>query len=76
MKKIISVSLLLTMLCFAIPAYADGDMTTGNKTCTQNCGFAGLPTEDSSTLDINQTDEIVAGNIYVWITKHISVIFE
>ena len=39
MKKFISVNILLAVLFIAIPAFADGDMSTGNKNCTSNCSL-------------------------------------
>ena len=64
MKKLLKISFLLAVLCFAVPVYADdGDMPTGSKTCTQNCG--GLTVETTP-------DESTFVEIYSWIYEQIS----
>ena len=75
MKKLLKISFLLAVLCFAVPVYAEGDMPTGSKTCTQNCG--GL--YDDNNVDPNVSDEInqdetTIGGIYSWIYEEISQI--
>jgi hypothetical protein len=74
MKKLIKISFLLAVLCFAAPAFADdGDMSTGNKTCTQNCGglFDGTNAEPNVSVEVKQ-DESPILEIYSWIYKQIS----
>lgn len=74
MKKLIKISFLLAVLCFAEPAFADdGDMSTGNKTCTQNCGglYDRSNPNSPETGEVNQVDSTV-GEIYSWIYKQIS----
>lgn len=74
MKKIIKVSVLLTVLFIAIPAYADGDMTTGNKTCTSNCsGLYGGTATQTVTIDKKQGESVIS-EICLWIYKQISQI--
>ena len=80
MKKVFRISFLLIVLCFAVPVYADGDIPTGNKTCTQNCGGGGLydgstidPTDADQTDKIDQDESTIEG-IYSWIYEQISEI--
>jgi len=74
MKKLLKISFLLAVLCFAIPAYADdGDIPTGNKNCTQNCG-GGLydGTTNPTVSDVKNIDDSSIGEIYFWFSKQIS----
>lgn len=73
MKKLINISLLIAALCFAAPVYADGDMSTGTKTCTQNCGGLAAGTNDNPTVS-NKTDseDSPINEFYSWIHKQIS----
>jgi hypothetical protein len=73
MKKLLKVSFLLIVLCFAVPVYADGDMTTGNKNCTQNCGglFGGINQPATTTNDKKQNESTIE-NVYLWIYQQIS----
>jgi hypothetical protein len=73
MKKLINISFLLAILCFAAPVWADGDMQTGNKNCTQNCGglYDGSTVNPSVSDDAKQ-EESTAGEIYSWIYEQIS----
>jgi hypothetical protein len=76
MKNLFKISFLLVVLCFAAPVYADGDMPTGSKTCTQNCGglYDGtIPTDsDEKPSDEVKQDESTIEEIYSWIYKQIS----
>jgi len=82
MKKLFKISFLLAVLCFAVPVYADGDIPTGNKTCTQNCGglYDGTTTNPTAPDDENQNeptnDETTIEEIYTWIYEQISGIVE
>ena len=75
MKKLLKISFLLAVLCFAVPVYADdGDIPTGNKTCTQNCG-GGLydGTDENPTVsDDKNLDDSSIEEIYLWFHKQIS----
>lgn len=79
MKKLLKISLLLAVLCFAAPAFAnEGDLPTGTKSCTQNCGglYQGttvIPTDsdEPKTDDIKQDDSTI-GEIYFWVYEQIS----
>jgi hypothetical protein len=73
MKKLFRISFLFAVLCFAVPAFAgDGDMPTGTKTCTQNCG--GLYDGSSTTTDSGdqKPEESTIEEIYTWIYEQIS----
>jgi hypothetical protein len=74
MKKLFKISFLLAVLCFAVPVYADGDMPTGNKTCTQNCGglYDGTTPTNPNNTDEQKPDESTIGEIYSWIYEQIS----
>ncbi len=73
MKKLLKISFLLAILCFTVPVYADGDMPTGSKTCTQNCGGLYDGTNGSQTVsDDKNLDDSGIGEIYSWISKQIS----
>jgi hypothetical protein len=78
MKKLFKISFLLAVLCFAVPVYADGDMPTGSRTCTQNCpGFYAGTTPDATDSDEKQPDEVqpkesTIEEIYSWIYQQIS----
>jgi hypothetical protein len=83
MKKLFKISFLLAVLCFAVPVYADGDMSTGGKTCTQNCGglYDGTnpnPTDSDTDSDLkpdtDEQDKTTIEEIYLWICKQISEI--
>jgi hypothetical protein len=71
MKKLLKISFLLAVLCFAVPVYADGDIPTGNKTCTQNCGLHDGTTNDP-TVPGDEQDETTVNEIYSWIYEQIS----
>jgi len=73
MKKLLKISFLLSVLCFAVPVYADGDMPIGSKTCTQNCG-GGLydGTTNPTVSDDKNLDDSSLEEIYSWISKQIS----
>ena len=73
MKKLFKISFLLAVLCFAVPVYAEGDMPTGTKTCTQNCG--GLhngTTPDPKDAGEEKQDPSPIEEIYSWIYEQIS----
>jgi len=72
MKKLLKISFLMAILCFTVPVYADGDIPTGNKTCTQNCGLYDGTTISPTVSDDNHLDESSIGEIYSWIHKQIS----
>ncbi|MEP6904031.1 MAG: hypothetical protein ABJA66_20080 [Actinomycetota bacterium] len=73
MKKLFRISFLIAVLCFVAPVYADGDMTTGDKTCTQNCsGLIGGTNPITTTPDANNQDDSAIGNIYTWVYNQIS----
>jgi len=74
MKKLLKISFLLGVLCFAAPVYADdGDMPTGSKTCTQNCGgLSDETTPNPTVLGDPKQDESTFGEIYSWIYEQIS----
>ena len=81
MKKLVKISFLLAVLCFAAPVYADGDMSTGTKTCTQNCGgglYDGTTTNPTDADDEMQSESTIGEStieeIYSWIYKQISEI--
>lgn len=77
MKKLFRISFLLTVLCFAVPVFADGDMTTGNKTCTQNCGgLIGEPNPTVITSDDKKQDNSYVLIIYTWVGEQISELFD
>lgn len=73
MKKLFGISFLLALLCFAAPVYAEGDMPTGSKTCTQNCGglYNGT-TENSNPTDNGNLSDSTVVEIYSWIYEQIS----
>jgi hypothetical protein len=77
MKKLIKISFLLAVLCFAAPVYADeGDMSTGGKTCTQNCGgglYDDTTPAPAPSGNVKQ-DESTISEIYSWIYEQISEI--
>ena len=86
MKKLLRISFLLAVLCLALPVYAEeGDMPTGTKSCTQNCGNNGggglydgsnnNPTDSDETQSdgVNQ-DESTINEFYSWIYEQISEI--
>lgn len=71
MKKLFGISFLLALLCFAVPVYAEGDMPTGSKTCTQNC--TGLYDETDPTNSDNQNHEdSTIVEIYSWIYEQLT----
>ena len=73
MKKLFRISFLLAVFCLTVPVYADGDMSTGNKTCTQNCaGLMGGGNPNPSTLDDKTQDDLTFEAVYTWINKQIS----
>ncbi|HVE56834.1 MAG TPA: hypothetical protein VNB22_08395 [Pyrinomonadaceae bacterium] len=72
MKKLLKISFLMAILCFAVPVYADGDMPTGTKTCTQNCGGLYNGTTSPTVSDDKNLDDSSIGEIYSWIYKQIS----
>ena len=74
MKKLFKIGFLLAVLCFAVPVYADGDLGTGNKTCTQNCrnGLTAGTTTIPMISDERNQDETTIKEIYSWIYKQIS----
>ena len=79
MKKLLKISLLLAVLCFAVPAFAEeGDLPTGTKGCTQNCGglYDGttINPKDSDETKSNETnlDDSKIDEIYSWIYEQIS----
>jgi hypothetical protein len=75
MKKIIKISLLLIVLCLNVSVYADGDMETGNKTCTSNClivGQSDIPSDKSDKIENNS----FLSEIYSWVNKNMFEIFD
>ncbi len=76
MKKLFRISFLLTVLCLAAPAYAEGDIPTGNKTCTQNCGLFGGIDQSPTISDDKTQDNLTSGNLYSWIYQQISEILD
>ena len=72
MKKLLKISFLLAVLCFAVPVYADGDLPTGTKTCTQNCGLYDGTTTNPTVPDEREQGESTIIEIYSWICKQIS----
>ncbi len=73
MKNLLKVSFLLIVLCFAVPVYADGDMTTGNKTCTQNCGgLVGGINQTTDPKEDKKQNESTLETVYSWINQQIS----
>ena len=73
MKKIINIGFLLMVLFIAVPAYADGDMTTGNKNCASNCGLYGGTATQTVTIDKKQNESVI-NEICLWIYEKISQI--
>jgi hypothetical protein len=71
MKNLFRISFLLVILCFAGTVYADGDLSTGNKTCTQNC-LVGPINQPPETIESNNQDELTLGTIYIWVYNQIS----
>jgi hypothetical protein len=74
MKKLFKVGFLLIVLCFAVPVYAEGDIPTGNKACTQNCA-GGLQEEtilDPAKPDETEHEDSTILEIYSWIYEQIS----
>ncbi len=72
MKKLFRISFLLAVFCLTVPVYADGDMSTGNKTCTQNCGgLMGGANPNPSTLDKKIQVDLTIEIIYAWFNKQI-----
>jgi len=73
MKKLLNISFLLAVLCFAAPAFAEeGDMPTGSKGCKQNCALYNGTTPDSTgSIDKKQEDSTIE-EIYSWIYEQIS----
>ncbi len=77
MKNLLKLSFLFIILCFAVPVFADGDMTTGNKTCTTNCsGLMNGTTQTPTTLDDRIKDETIIENFYTWVYQQISQILD
>ena len=74
MKKLLKISFLLALLCFAVPVYADGDLPIGNKNCTQNCsgGLYDDTTTNPIITDDKKQNESTIDEIYSWIYKQIS----
>jgi hypothetical protein len=73
MKKLLKISFLLAVLCFAVPVYADGDLPIGTKNCTQNCGlYNGTTTTSPTTSDDKAQDESTIVEIYSWVYRQIS----
>ena len=76
MKKLFRISFLLAVLCSAGTAYADGDMTTGTKTCTHNCGGFYEGTTATQTNSSDDTQSVSVGEIYSWIYGQISELID
>lgn len=73
MKKLLKISFLLAVLCFVTPVFADdGDIPTGNKNCTQNCGLYDGTIPNPTLSESNKQDESTINEIYSWIYKQIS----
>ena len=72
MKKLLKISFLLAVLCFAVPVYADGDMPTGSKTCTHNCGLYDGTTTNPKESDDEKKNDSTIEEIYSWIYDQIS----
>ncbi len=73
MKKLFGISFLLALLCLTAPVYAEGDMPTGSKTCTQNCtGLYDGTTSNPTTSDNGDQDDSTIVEIYSWIHAQIS----
>lgn len=77
MKKLFRISLLMAVVCLAVPVYADGDLSTGNKTCTQNCPglYDGTSANQTVTVEEKQ-DESKIVEIYSTIFQRISDLFD
>jgi hypothetical protein len=71
MKKLFGISFLLAVLCLAAPVYAEGDMPTGSKTCTQNCSGLYDETAPTASDNQNQNDSPIV-EIYSWIYEQVS----
>lgn len=74
MKKLFRVSFLLAVLCLAAPVYAEGDMPTGSKNCTQNCTGLFDGTIPTASDNRNQDDSTIV-EIYSWISEQICEFF-
>lgn len=56
----LTLKLFLVVCLFSSITFADGDMTTGGKTCTQNCLISNEPTEPTvDDLDQSQSEDSV-----------------
>lgn len=73
MKKLFGISFLLAVLCFAVPVYAEGDMPTGTRSCTQNCGglYDGTTSNPNPSNSGNADDSSIT-DIYSWIYEQIT----
>lgn len=72
MKKLIKVSFFLAVLLITVPVYAEGDMSTGTKTCTQTCG--NFNDDSGTTTNISgktESEESTVVEIYSWVHKQI-----
>lgn len=72
MKKLLKISFLLAVLCFAVPVYADGDLPIGTKTCTQNCALYGGTTTNPTASDDKNSEDSSTEEIYSWIYEQFS----
>lgn len=71
MKKLLNIGFLITVAFCSLNVHADGGMTTGNRTCTQNCGgLYGGEVEPSNT-DADSKDESISAEVYAWVVKMI-----
>jgi hypothetical protein len=75
MKKIINISLLLMVLCLNVSVFADGEMETGNRTCTSNCLIVGQTETPSDKTDEIKSESFILG-VYTWLNKTMFEIFD
>lgn len=70
MNKLLKLSLMAVLLFSAVSVYADGNMSTGNRTCTENCGLVAV--EPTTAPADTKKDESIVSSILDWIKTSLS----
>lgn len=77
MKKLMNIGFLLAITFCSLNVHADdGGMTTGNRTCTQNCGGLYGGTDGSTKSGDVSTDDSITSEVYGWVIKMMSKIID